>query len=625
MTKRSKYFSSGGAVASTRVVVLSGIISLGAQLLPAALPQLGAEAAPAPHPVRPVLRQHDVQTLREVTAAAPADPSLTARAASTAGARAVALGGKDRVVEVPVEGRLVGLSWPAKTNSNEPVAVAWRSRQADGSWTGWTPVTATSQADPSARGTDRVSTDPFWVGGAKAIELRYPASDPRIKAARVEEVEPGTSPADQPATASGNSAVALTSRPTIFSRAQWGADESLRQGCVPTIGNRINGVVVHHDAGSNSYTAADSAAIIRSIYAYHTQVNGWCDIGYNVIVDKYGQAFEGRYGGLNLPVQGAHALGFNEDSFGISMLGNYMTATPTSAGLDILARVIAWRLSGVYRNGTGTTQWHGGAATTRYPNVGTYTLPMIIGHRDVNYTDCPGTNLYAALPSVRTRVSQLISYTSSPIYSRYTATGGSANWGPVWMAETPVGAGMNEMIASGGARFYSTPSFGTRWMGPGLDGMWRSLGWTSWGGYPWTDEITTPPGWYVELEKGKTLTMTREGAGTWTEGAVRNYWVSQANGSYGVLRMPVERMTLVAGFWQQRFQGGTVYFNTANGQTVHTEGGMDTYYRDHGFLTGSMGTPTTDVVSTATGAQQGFTAGVLRWDRASDAITFSAR
>lgn len=624
MIKRSKNFSSGGAVASTRVVVLSGLVALGAQLLPAALPQLGADAAPAPHPVRPVLHHHDVQTLREVSSAAPADPALKARAASTAGARAVALGGKDRVVEIPVDGRLVGLSWPATTKSNEPVAVAWRSQKADGSWTGWTPVTATTQADPSARSTSRVSTDPFWVGGAKAIQLRYPASDPRIKAARVEEVDPGASAADQPATASGNSAVALTTRPTIYTRAQWGADESLRGGCIPTIGKTINGVVVHHDAGSNDYTAADSAAIVRSIYAYHTQVNGWCDIGYNMVVDKYGQAFEGRYGGLNLPVQGAHALGFNEDSFGVSMLGNYMTATPTAAGLDILSRVIAWRLAGVYRNGTGTTQWHGGAATTRYPTVGTYTLPMIIGHRDVNYTDCPGTNLYADLPSVRTRVSQLLSYTSSPIYSRYSSTGGSAKWGPVWMAETPVSSSMSETIATGGARFYSTPSNGVRWMGPGLDGMWRNLGWTSWGGYPWTDEITTPTGWYVELTKGKTLTMTRGGAGTWTEGAVRNYWVTRANGSYGVLRMPVERMTLVAGFWQQRFEGGTVYYNNANGQTVHTEGGMDAFYRQHGFLTGSMGTPTTDVVSTSTGAQQGFTAGVLRWDRATDAITFSA-
>ncbi len=82
-------------------------------------------------------------------------------------------------------------------------------------------------------------------------------------------------------------------------------------------------------------------------------------------------------------------------------------------------------------------------------------------------------------------------------------------------------------------------------------------------------------------------------------------------------------MSLVAGFWQQQFQGGTVYYNTATGQTVHTEGGMDYFYRQRGFLTGSMGTPKGDVVKTTYGAQQSFTKGVLRWNRSTGAITFA--
>ena len=63
--------------------------------------------------------------------------------------------------------------------------------------------------------------------------------------------------------------------------------------------------------------------MMRSIYAYHTQTRGWGDIGYNFIVDKFGRIFEGRYGGLTSTVIGAHAGGFNTDTFGVSMLGNY--------------------------------------------------------------------------------------------------------------------------------------------------------------------------------------------------------------------------------------------------------------------------------------------------------------
>ena len=69
--------------------------------------------------------------------------------------------------------------------------------------------------------------------------------------------------------------------------------------------------VVHHTAGSNSYTAAQSAAIVRAIELYHVKGNGWNDIGYNFLVDKYGQVFEGRIGGIERNVVGAHAEGFN--------------------------------------------------------------------------------------------------------------------------------------------------------------------------------------------------------------------------------------------------------------------------------------------------------------------------
>jgi hypothetical protein len=89
------------------------------------------------------------------------------------------------------------------------------------------------------------------------------------------------------------------------------------------------GVRADHQGGdgpphpdSNGYAADDVPAIMRSIYRYHAVSRGWGDIGYNVIADKFGRLWEGRYGGLASTVIGAHAGGFNTGTFGVSMLGN---------------------------------------------------------------------------------------------------------------------------------------------------------------------------------------------------------------------------------------------------------------------------------------------------------------
>ena len=91
----------------------------------------------------------------------------------------------------------------------------------------------------------------------------------------------------------------------------------------PAYADNVHVAIVHHTAGSNSYTAGQSAAIVRAIEIYHVKGNGWNDIGYNFLVDKYGQIFEGRYGGMTRAVIGAHAMGFNAGSTGVALIGNY--------------------------------------------------------------------------------------------------------------------------------------------------------------------------------------------------------------------------------------------------------------------------------------------------------------
>ncbi len=186
---------------------------------------------------------------------------------------------------------------------------------------------------------------------------------------------------------------------------RWGADESIRRA-KPKIEPAIHFAVVHHTAGSNNYTAAQSAAIVRGIELYHVQGNGWNDIGYNFLVDKYGQVFEGRYGGVDKAVVGAHSLGFNTGSVGVAVLGDYGRAAISTAAKTALEQLLAWRLDLAHIDPLSTLTWQSGG-NPRFPAGVPVLLRAISGHRDTNFTDCPGNALYAQLPQIAKDVAAL--------------------------------------------------------------------------------------------------------------------------------------------------------------------------------------------------------------------------
>ena len=162
--------------------------------------------------------------------------------------------------------------------------------------------------------------------------------------------------------------------------------------------------VIHHTVTSNSYSPSSAYAEIRAIYAYHTQSLGWSDIAYNVLVDQYGQIFEGRYGGLDRPVLSAATGGFNTSTFSVSALGNFQVASPSSAMVESIAQVLAWKLAISYVNPVGTSQLRSaGFAGSPFPEGQLVTFPNIIGHRDADYTACPGQYLYGELDTIRAR------------------------------------------------------------------------------------------------------------------------------------------------------------------------------------------------------------------------------
>ncbi|MEY7980690.1 peptidoglycan recognition protein, partial [Streptomyces pilosus] len=197
-------------------------------------------------------------------------------------------------------------------------------------------------------------------------------------------------------------------RPPVTSRATWGADESIspeEPSYLP--GERIKAVVVHHTAESNDYTCAQGPAVVRGIYAYHVKQLGWKDLGYNFLVDKCGTVYEGRKGGVDRPVMGAHAYGFNSETTGISVLGTYTSTAPSTAAMTSVARIAAWKLGqyGVSPTGTATlTAGDSGRSYTgrTWAKGDRLTLPAIHGHRDGYNTQCPGDAFYNKLTTVRT-------------------------------------------------------------------------------------------------------------------------------------------------------------------------------------------------------------------------------
>ncbi|MGW0825014.1 N-acetylmuramoyl-L-alanine amidase [Streptomyces sp. NPDC002845] len=255
---------------------------------------------------------------------------------------------------------------------------------------------------------------------------------------------PAAASASAPA---GSAAQVPAPRPPITSRAGWGADESIspeEPGYLP--GGKIKAVVVHHTAESNSYTCAEAPAVVRGIYAYHVKQLGWRDIGYNFLVDKCGTVYEGRKGGVDKPVMGAHTYGFNTETTGISVLGTYTDAAPSKAALTSVARVAAWKLGQYGVDPKATVTLTAGVAGTNYfreswAQGAKLSFPAILGHRDGYNTQCPGDAFHAKLDTVRTLASPTVTglklnsvtgaaLSGSTYYTKATITAS-------WSATTP--------------------------------------------------------------------------------------------------------------------------------------------------------------------------------------------
>nr|WP_216638361.1 LGFP repeat-containing protein [Mycobacterium asiaticum] len=301
-----------------------------------------------------------------------------------------------------------------------------RAKRPDGSWGPWYQTEFQTSAPNGVGATgDPRSTDPVFVGNTTAVQIAVtrPVDAPVTQPPPA----PGTAnlgyrpvTKEQPFGQNINAILISPPRapvethwtpptgvnmpgqaPPIISRAEWGADESLRCGS-PQYDRAVRAAVVHHTAGSNDYSPLESAGIVKAIYTYHSKTLGWCDIAYNALVDKYGQVFEGSSGGLTKPVEAFHTGGFNQDTWGVAMLGNFDDVAPTPLQIRAVGRLLGWRLGMADVDPKGTVELvSAGSSYTTYPSGAVAKLPTIFTHRDVGNTDCPGNAAYTLMDEIR--------------------------------------------------------------------------------------------------------------------------------------------------------------------------------------------------------------------------------
>ncbi|MFE7778091.1 N-acetylmuramoyl-L-alanine amidase [Streptomyces sp. NPDC057445] len=188
-------------------------------------------------------------------------------------------------------------------------------------------------------------------------------------------------------------------RPTIVTRKGWGANEAIREKQF-LYTNSVKAAFIHHSATGNRYTCRQAPSVLRSIYRYHVESSGWRDLGYNFAIDKCGNIYEGRAGGVAKAVMGAHTLGFNSNSMGIAVLGTYSSTVPPAAAVNAVARLTAWKLGLYGVNPQATTLLTSGGGN-KFKKGTQARLNVISGHRDGFATDCPGGQLYGKLGPAR--------------------------------------------------------------------------------------------------------------------------------------------------------------------------------------------------------------------------------
>ena len=329
----------------------------------------------------------------------------------------------------------VAVMWNQSAESAASNPVELHLRYLDnqsGEWSAWNEIEPSPvQSDADVSDSSTQATEPVYVGDSSQAQVQAvipAAAVDEVDGLRLITIDSGYQPVRASQTANGAStdgqkavvkpAAALVSQAstdpnqpsagTIHTRESWWRSGLPKTTWRPEFG-KWHGAIVHHTDDRNNYSQAEAKVIVQNIYTFHTSApngRGWGDIGYQLLVDRFGGIWEGRdddKANKAVPasnVIGAQARGFNSATFGISIIGTFMgSSKPTSAAINSVSSAIAWEFRAM---GVSNAKDH-----FSYKGI----QNRISGHGDAehwsdnaNKTDCPGTNVKAQYGNIRNKV-----------------------------------------------------------------------------------------------------------------------------------------------------------------------------------------------------------------------------
>jgi len=311
----------------------------------------------------------------------------------------------------------LGLGWKIKEAlfSPQQLTFSYRTRSESGEWTEW--ITADADFTPKETPTGMYWTDLLFTHDATnhvAIEIRVqqPVETESLVLDLFDgNVDPhpnhGLLPHENLGTQERGGCPEF---PAIIPRSSWcGGSAPCADVNSPYSVSYISPthVVMHHGASPNTYT--DGQAVVRSYWNYHVNTLGWIDIGYNYIIDKYGNFYQGRHNPSlpNTDVRGAHAGNANNGSIGMNFLGNLDVSIATTVQLQKLYEVLGWWFHHKSYDPLGSagmqTQSHGWQVQPRFTT-----------HNAIGTTACPGTDMISRMPSIRLEIKAVIDACTTP-------------------------------------------------------------------------------------------------------------------------------------------------------------------------------------------------------------------
>ena len=350
---------SGSRRFPARLFAAATVTVLAATTAAVALPVVAPQATPG-HLVREVLPLSGAGA--PARAAAVDEPG---RSVAKAAPRTVAAPWSADV-DVPDGTQMVDLTWAGSPDG--AAQIRFRDPATD-EWSDWTDVASEPDEGPDSGGNGRNGAEPLWLGhdGTTDVQVKVAKGD-------LTDLRLGASHWVPP-TGGGATAGAEPAGPHLHGRNEWapGGWRSDIAGCgsAPYVMPQLRFAVVHHTVNANTYGSGDVPGMLAAMYRYHTDGRGWCDIAYQVVIDRFGRVWQGRSGDLKSNVMGGHAKGFNTDSVGIALLGQYdpgsspAVARPTSAEISALESTLAWKLAinGINPRGSVTVTSNG---STKY-------------------------------------------------------------------------------------------------------------------------------------------------------------------------------------------------------------------------------------------------------------------